>query len=61
MTADSLSTGAPTLEDLVREGQVEAALIWDSSLGLTAREQDLVKQAFAKGIEIGKKLGQVTS
>jgi len=49
----------PTLEDLVREGQVEAALLWDSSLGLTQREQDLVKQAFTKGLEIGKKLAIV--
>jgi hypothetical protein len=50
-----------TLEELLEKGQVEAALLWDESLGLTKREQQLVMQAFAKGLEIGKQLAEVTS
>ena len=51
-----VQSAARELERLVAEGEVVGALLWDGADGLTQREQELVRQAFQKGIEIGREI-----
>lgn len=56
MTSPASNTPLMRLEELAGSGEIQAALIFDPELKLTARELELVREAFTKGLELGKKI-----